>query len=504
MRRLVLSFATIPIALALHAQTRPGAVTPPAKGAVAAPAPAQGNAMLTGIVFDSLSMKALVGASVVASGANVMATSDSLGRYAIPIDSLSEGPHTITFFHAILDSLGISPPPRTVVIHHGVPAILDLAMPSAATLVAAVCSDSMRTGGRGLLIGEVRDAEDDRAVDSAIVVVQWTDIQVQTNTLAKLPRAVSARTDKNGIFRLCGVPPNTQLRAQARKLPKSSGFVEMAIPENGAIVQQFLIGTRPSTAVAAKPGAAGAVAGGAAVAAAPLGNAMLTGRVVGPDGAPVEGALVVLLGTNLTARSDARGNFRMKDLPAGTQEVEVRLLSYQPRQYAVNLSARKESHLNAVLDQRAQVLEPVIVQGRKTTDIPGFDDRKEHATGTFFTHEQIMNATVAGITDVFRQAPGMQVVFVNDTYTVVSNRGALANGCKSAQFWIDGARFDLGNEESLDDIVHPNEVAAIEVYNSGADTPAIFQSGQFQCGTVVIWTENGHLKKKGQPADTAQ
>jgi hypothetical protein len=224
--------------------------------------------------------------------------------------------------------------------------------------------------------------------------------------------------------------------------------------------------------------------------------------VVGADGAPLEGAQVMLLGTNLSGRSDARGIFRMKDLPSGTQEVEVRLLSYQPKQYMVNLAAKKEAHLNAVLDQRAQVLEPVVVTARPTSDIPGYDDRKEHATGTFFDHQYIMNNSVLSTSDVFRRVPGMQVVFVSDSYTIVSNRGAISLGCKSAQFWIDGVRYDLGQEESIDDVVRPNEIAAMEIYNSGVDTPAIFQSGQFQCGTVVIWTNNGHFKKKGAAADT--
>jgi hypothetical protein len=42
----------------------------------------------------------------------------------------------------------------------------------------------------------------------------------------------------------------------------------------------------------------------------------------------------------------------------------------------------------------------------------------------------------------------------------------------------------------------------MEVYVSAVDTPAQFQSGQVQCGTVLIWTERGHFKKKGQAADT--
>ena len=103
---------------------------------------------------------------------------------------------------------------------------------------------------------------------------------------------------------------------------------------------------------------------------------MLTGTVTGGDGKPLEGAQVLLVGTTRSARADYKGNFRMTGLPAGTQKVEVRLLSYQLKSYVVNLSAVNEAHLTAVLDTRAQVLDPVITTAKETSDIPGFDQRK--------------------------------------------------------------------------------------------------------------------------------
>lgn len=508
MRHLFPTFALCAIALTLSAQTRPGAAPPPSKTpAPVAPATAASPATLTGIVFDSLSMKPLAGATVVVSGSNVQATTDAKGHYAMSVDSIGEGSHTFSFFHPVFDSLGISPPPRTMVLQRGTPAVLDLAMPSAATIVASVCPDSMSTEGRGLILGEVRDADADKPLDSAIVVVMWTDLQVGTDKISKLPRAVSARSDARGIYRVCGVKPNTQLRLQARKLPKASGWLELAIPPSGVIVQPLFIGERPATSVRAGPQtttvdpSAIAIGAGSAAAAKPAGTALLSGTVVGGDGTPLEGAQIMLLGTSMSARSDARGNFRMKDLPSGTQEVEVRLLSYQPKQYTVNLAARRESKLNAVLDQRAQVLDPVVVNARKTSDIPGYDERKKTGMGTYFDHEQVMQNSVASISDVFRRVPGMQVLYVDGNYSVVSARGAVADGCKSANLFVDGVKFELVNE-NFDDIVLPVQVAAIEVYVSAVDTPAQYQQGQVRCGTILIWTETGHFKKKGQPADT--
>ena len=481
------SFVLVPllVAVALPAQVRPAA----------------SRAQITGVVFDSLVGRPLGGATVIASGAPVEAITDSLGRYRMDVDSVGEGPHTFSFFHPTLDSIGIAPPPRTIVLHAGVSVVLDLAMPSAATLVASVCPESLTTGGRGLIIGEVRDADLDKPLAGAFVVVRWSELTVGASTLAKLPKALSVKTDQNGLFRLCGVPARTELKAQARQLPKMSGFIDIVLAEHGVVVQEFLVGDRPVPppphVAELAPGAAVLVAVGAApgAAPAPVGTSSLVGTVVGGDGAPLQGAQVMLLGTNLSVKADYKGAFRLGGLPAGTQTVEVRLLSYQPRSYIVNLAPRKEAHLSAILDTRAQVLDPVTVIARQTSDIPGYDDRKAHALGTFFNHDQIMEHSTNAVTDVLRSTPGMQVMFLSNQYVVVSRRAVSQPGCTTAQWWVDGVRYDA-QASNMDDEIKPIDIEAMEVYSGATDTPVQFQGGQAACGTIVVWTMRGHFKPK--------
>ena len=46
----------------------------------------------------------------------------------------------------------------------------------------------------------------------------------------------------------------------------------------------------------------------------------------------------------------------------------------------------------------------------------------------------------------------------------------------------------LADAQDIDDWVHPNEVAGIEVY-AGTVVPPQFQVGLKGCGRIVIWTE---------------
>lgn len=505
MRPLCLLTFVLAAALPAQAKPKPPKPAPPPAPAPAAPAaPARAAAPVTtvsGYVYDSLTDAPLKGATVIIGGTAASAITDSAGRFVIDADSVPDGTYLLSFFHPELDSIGIAPPPRTIQIKDRASLAVDLAMPSAASIIRAVCPDSLRRGGRGLLLGDVRDAETDRPLAGALVVVMWSEMTIGNSTISRLPQALNARSDSDGLFRICGVPAETPLRSQARLSPKASGWIDLLFVPNGLVVQQFLIGEMPTVAAAPAPGPpAGGAAAAAAVPVVKAGSATLVGSVVGGDGAPLEGAQVLLIGTTMTvsARSDARGIFRLNGLPSGTHTVEVRLLSYQPKHYVVNLAPHREAHLVAKLDTRAQVLDPVTVTAKETTPVPGFDDRAAHATGVFMNAKQIEQSGVIATSDLFRRMPGIQVVYVNGQYVVVTNRNGNTT-CQEVEWYVDGSRYQSQGED-MDAIIKPNEIEAIEVYSSAIDTPVQFQGPQSQCGTVVVWTKRAHVKKKGQPA----
>jgi hypothetical protein len=255
-------------------------------------------------------------------------------------------------------------------------------------------------------------------------------------------------------------------------------------------MRNFLIGTRPPAAVAARQSADT----GAKAAAQPLGTAVLTGTVTATNGQPLEGAQILLLGTQLGGRTDQAGNFRLGGLPGGTQSIEVRQIGYAPRRYAVDLLPEKVSKVNPVLEERAVVLEAVEVAGKKGSGIPGFDQRKKSGFGTYITRDDIEKRGALRTSDLFRTIPGVQVNWNGSGYTVQMARSAA--GYCPVQYYIDGSPFLSTGGDDMDQIVQPQDIQAIEVYKGPTETPAEFQGGgSAACGTIVIWTRRGGSSK---------
>lgn len=492
MRRLVFFALILAAAAPLRAQVihrigRPTADTTPVRPAppprVLAP---EGHATLSGMVYDSLQDEPVRGATVVIAGTTHQVRTDSSGMYHFDVDSLPEGVATVGFFMPSLDSLDITPPARQIGIHHGESALLDLGVPSMRTVLRVICRDSA-SEGRGMMMGIVSDAQTDAPVAGALVVVMWSEMNIGSTSIAKLPKAAHTTVNATGGYRLCGLPGGVQLRAQARLGTKQSGWIDITMPPGGVLRRNFLLGEKPK-AVAAVP-----TTGGAQEAPKPLGTAQLSGTVLGADGKPLEGAQVYLVGTAVGARADYRGAFRLTGLPAGTQTVEVRQLSYAPKRFTVDLSPARESKLAAVLDTRATVLGEVRVEGKAHIDIPGFESRQKRGFGTFLTRDDIEKQQPILLTDVFRTIPGLTVGFDGSNYVVQSSRSA-GTGC-AVQWYLDGSPFD-NSQNDLDQMLRPDDIEAIEVYKSASEVPMQFQGTSASCGTILIWTKRSAGKSK--------
>lgn len=492
MRRLAFLFLLFAAAFPLHAQVihrlgRPTADTTPVRPAAPPRAlPAEGHPTLTGFVYDSLQDMPVRGATVVIAGTTHQTHTDSTGQYRFDVDSLPEGVATVGFFLPAMDSLGITPPVRQIGIHHGESGVLDLGVPSMRTVLRVICRDST-SEGRGMMMGIVSDAQTDAPVAGALVVVMWTEMNIGSTSLSKLPKATHTTVNANGGYRLCGIPGGVQLRAQARLGTKQSGWIDVTMPPGGVLQRNFLLGEKPK-AVAATPGLAPGEE-----APKPLGSAALSGTVVGADGKPLEGAQVYLVGTAIGARADYRGAFRLTGLPAGTQTVEVRQISYAPKRFAVDLSPARASKLAAVLDTRTTVLGEVKVEGKAHSDIPGFEDRAKRGFGTFLTRDDIEKQQAILLTDLFRTVPGLTVNFDGTNYGVSSSR-SVGSGC-SVQWFLDGSPFD-NTSNDLDQMLRPDDIEAIEVYKSASEVPVQYQGSNASCGTILVWTKRAAGRSK--------
>ncbi|MEW5929311.1 MAG: carboxypeptidase regulatory-like domain-containing protein [Gemmatimonadota bacterium] len=186
-------------------------------------APAAARLALAGSVYDSLRAAPLAGASVFLSGTAHRATAGPDGRFRV--EDVPEGEYQVSFSHPSLEALGVSPPVRTVALRGGEPPALELAVPSAATLAAALCP-----GGGPARAGAVRDPAGE-PVQGARVLLTW----------GRGGRA-EATTDARGAYRACGIPAGAAVAAEVRsdRLAPARALVRLA--SAGLTVQDLRAG----------------------------------------------------------------------------------------------------------------------------------------------------------------------------------------------------------------------------------------------------------------------
>jgi hypothetical protein len=110
--------------------------------------------------------------------------------------------------------------------------------------------------------------------------------------------------------------------------------------------------------------------------------------------------------------------------------------------------------------------------------------KRRAAFGHLITRDQIERQHPFRVTDLLRTVPGLEVVpaAFGDILRSV-------DGC-TPLVYLDGIRFPLMGE-SIDAIVNPNDLEAIEVYPHAASVPAEFSALGSACGVIALWTRRG-------------
>jgi hypothetical protein len=216
----------------------------------------------------------------------------------------------------------------------------------------------------------------------------------------------------------------------------------------------------------------------------------LTGTVATADGTPVASARIRLIGTTITATADAKGGFRIPDVPAAAHKLGVRMLGYSPLEQRVDVTAGATFHVRVVLIPIP--LEPLDIVERSalTPGLVGFDERRARGPGFFFDREAILRMQARQFTDILRRVPGLQVRPVSGSYGNVSvqTRGS---GCQ-VLFYMNGTAFPMPPDFPINTYVSPEDVVGVEVYSGSSEVPAQFNSSRHsRCGVIVIWTRVG-------------
>ncbi|MEO6525418.1 MAG: carboxypeptidase regulatory-like domain-containing protein [Gemmatimonadaceae bacterium] len=468
-----------------------GPATKPVIRQIAPPLPTTG--FLQGVAVDSIHGGPLIGALIQLEGTDRAAITDTLGRFLV--DSIKPGSYKIAVDHPILDTLGIMLSTEPVIIAVNEVTRFVVAIPTGEFLASRFCTPARRTLGPSVLVGRVREPDSENAAIGARVSLVWydpdpPDVAGIPIKVKKAPRVREATVGPDGTYRLCGLPEKFEGKLMAQR--KDGGTTaEVAIAQEEGVLSLRSMSVAPL-----------AVASGSDTSAASRarGSARVTGRVTNNAGAPVAGARVGLMGSSASTRTKSNGEFILDSLPAGTQSLEVRQLGYAPTEVPVELSARNPARKDVKMGAYVPELAPVEVVSQRDQGLErvGFTTRKRSgASGYFITPEQIEARKAIQFTDLMTTVPGMRVQGSMGRMSISSTRMAGRAGCVT--IIVDGSKWQQLEAGDLDSFLKPDEVAAIEVYQSGTAMPVEYTTTGQDCSAVVVWTKqnvNRRTRKK--------
>lgn len=444
------------------------AVAPVAAHAQDLPPVPRDYSSIIGTVDDSIRGGRLVGAVVTVSGTERRAVTDVHGIFAI--DSIPPGEHEIVVTHPLLDTLGVQVRSAPFTLIAGQRTVASARTPSFEEIHAKSCPRGGLVTGPAILVGRVLKADTNDPAAGGSVSLVYKDAS-QKESVQKVR---TGRVAPNGAFAICGLP-----RSIAGNLQATFGGVttaDLPISANDESISTAILlvgGTGP-------------------------GRAVITGVVTARGGQPIAGAQVAVIGTPSVAETSANGTFTLAGLPSGTQEAVVRRLGFAKVSQIVHLTSATPDTLKVVLDP-ATVLGTVHIVGQMETGLTkiGFLARKQMGRGWYLTPEQIAEKNPNQTTDLFRLAPGMNVLpgtgghYITSTSTI----GSSSDGC--INIFIDRARFDQFQPGDVDDAIPTADLGAIEYYAHPSDVPTEFDVPGKSCATLVVWTKTMLTTLKG-------
>ncbi len=425
---------------------------------------------LTGLVHDSLTGFPLPGAVVQlvegdgSNGARSV-TADDRGRFQFA--ELAPGRYRVGFHHPRLDTLGIEAPVRTVQMHADMTDVL-LAVPSAVHIRAAVCGAGDAGREATLLMGAVYDARTGAAVADASVRVEWTEIELGKRTAT--PRRVQRQvmTGANGWYGVCDVPREGVVQLAVRTPTDSIDRVDVQLFGDVLNHRLLYLGSASTLRV--------------------------TG-VVTRDGSnrPVADA-TVSLPNGPSARTNAKGEFVLDAVPAGSRTLDVRAMGFYPERLTVD-AVDGAPRVAVGLRSFKSVLDTVKVLAsyQRYSLRKELAERQRMGIGRFITETDIARRKPIVLSDLLMAIPGVYVARQMGLQQNVSMRGIFTDRCAPSLFLNGFAMFlaDFGSAPfsfaDLEAMVSPDDVLAIEIYASGQVPPQL-GTGMTGCGAIAVWT----------------
>ena len=426
------------------------------------------------------------------SSPTINARPDDHGQYRL--DSLLPGRYLVQVSSPTLDSLELSLPPERVVIAAGKTSRFDFTLPSGTTLRDAVCHGLHLPEGKVVVAGRALNADTDKPLPGAEVVVAWIHNYIDKTTLKVVTqkRQASVIAGQDGAYRMCGVPSGAMLSLQLQHAGRAGTIINVAVSDDeGAVVRDLSLSPTSSPTQAALDSVSRVLSVNGRDSTREelklVGTASLSGAVRSLTGEGVADAEVRVRDAKSTAVTDSAGRFSLTALPAGTQLLVVRKLGYPLAEITVELRAGRSVSRDVLL-RRNVVLDSVHVVATPTENTEFERNRRMHPFGQFLGAKEIDKMMASETADLFVNVLGFSVFGKGTQARIVSN-AALARHpeCREAAIEVNGSPgWKLNN-------FAPGQIAGIEAYSDETFVPARFE-GNSKCGVIVIWLRKPHAK----------
>lgn len=284
--------------------------------------------------------------------------------------------------------------------------------------------------------------------------------------------SLASETDIWGDFSIQGVPLGTYLITVSSPGFESRTFRFTLTPDHPRLIHLGALPLMPATT------------------APPMERVItLFGTVTQPiTDEPIPGTLISIDGV-IEAVTGPEGTYRIDGLGPGQHLFQTRRLGFRPTSFTITLGDddRAAVDVSLALEPIPIELEEVVVEADRTIIGLGkmrefYRRREQAAGGSFITRGDIERQAPNQISEVFQDIPGVMVSGRQGPGRVTIRT------CGRPNVYLDGVRINNLADVSIDDLVVPEQVEAIEVYR-GAFVPTEFRTDQRgTCGVIAIWT----------------
>ncbi len=218
------------------------------------------------------------------------------------------------------------------------------------------------------------------------------------------------------------------------------------------------------------------------------------------SGEPIDGVSMTVRGPNggyLGHRiTDENGVFEFEAKRISGIKLDARRLGYRPNTTPVLFFDDHDFYeVEIRLDRDAVLLAPLEVIARSAVEpspvLRDYRHRLENGMGRYLTRDDIERRNPSFVTDMLTEIPGVRLSSAGTGARRIVRMGR--SNCPS-QIFVDGVLMNpegYGTAVTIDDVVSPHDVEAIEVYAGLSSIPAEFLNPNSHCGVVAIWTRRG-------------